>query len=83
MPAAPPSRSSYADGFAGPSKGAKLALELGPSHLAAPDVKVMEGRFTVTSAVSLKGRFVNTAVKQGSAWLLASVVIIPDPPAAK
>ena len=29
------------------------------------------------------GRFVNTAVKQGSGWLLASVVTIPDPVAAK
>jgi uncharacterized protein (TIGR02246 family) len=74
---------SYTDGFAGPLKGGTLAIQVGATHLAAPDVKVMEGRFTVTAAVPIKGRFVNTAVKQGTGWLLASVVTIPDPPAAK
>ena len=73
----------YADGFAGPAKGAKLTIEVGETHLVAPNVKVQEGRFTVTGAVTTKGRYVNTAVKQGASWQLASVVTIPDPPAAK
>ena len=74
---------SYADGFAGPLKGGTLTLQMGATHLAAPDVKVMEGRFTVAGVVPITGRFVNTVVKQGSGWLLVSVVTIPDPAGAK
>ena len=43
----------------------------------------MEGRFTTTGLAPLKGRYVNTIVRQGKTWLLASVVTIPDPPAPK
>ena len=39
----------------------------------------MEGRFATTGAAGVKGRYVNTAVRQGGAWLLASVVTIVDP----
>jgi uncharacterized protein (TIGR02246 family) len=74
---------SYADGFAGPLKGGKLTLQMGATHLVAPNVKVMEGRFTVAATIPINGRFINTAVKQGAGWLLASVVTMPDPPAAK
>jgi len=70
----------YADGFAGPLKGAKLTLEPGAAHTITPDVKIIEGRFTVASLAALKGRYVNTLVRQGKAWLLASVVTINDPP---
>ena len=73
---------SYMDGFAGPLKGATLALQLGRTQVVTPDVKIMEGRFTVAAAVQLKGRFVNTLVRQGGTWLLASVVTVPDPPPA-
>jgi uncharacterized protein (TIGR02246 family) len=70
----------YADGFAGPLKGAKLTLEQGLTYSVTPDVKIMEGRFTVASLAAIKGRYINTVVRQGKAWLLASVVTIPDPP---
>jgi uncharacterized protein (TIGR02246 family) len=73
----------YVDGFAGPLKGGKLTLQMGRSQVVTPDVRIMEGRFDVAGAVPLKGRFVNTFVKQGAGWLLASVVTIPDLPAAK
>lgn len=73
---------TYVDGFAGPLKGGKLTLQLGQSYPVTPDVKVMEGRFEVAGIVPIKGRYVNTLVKQGASWLLASVVTIPDPPAA-
>ena len=43
----------------------------------------MEGRFDVAGIVPIKGRYINTLVKQGASWLLASVVTIPDPPAPK
>jgi uncharacterized protein (TIGR02246 family) len=74
---------NYADGFAGPLKGATLTLEQGPTHVVTPDVKVIEGRFTTTGIAAVKGRYVNTVVRQGKAWLLGSVVTIPDPPAPK
>jgi uncharacterized protein (TIGR02246 family) len=74
---------SYVDGFAGALKGSKLTLQLGRSQVVTPDVKVMEGRFSVDAVAPLKGRYVNTIVRQGGHWLLASVVTVPDLPAAK
>ncbi len=74
---------SYAEGFAGPLKGGKLTLQLGQSYPVTPDVTVMEGRFEVAGIVPIKGRYVNTLVKQGANWLLASVVTIVDPAPAK
>lgn len=74
---------TYGDGFAGPLKGAKLTLEQGGIQVVTPDVKVMEGRFAAAGVTTIKGRYVNTIVRQGKTWLLASVVTVPDPPAAK
>jgi uncharacterized protein (TIGR02246 family) len=74
---------TYADGFAGPLKGAKLTLQQGTTQVVTADVKVMEGRFTVDSLAPLKGRYVNTLVRQAGHWLLASVVTVLDPPPAK
>ena len=73
----------YADGFAGPLKGAKLTLTPGHSQVVTPDVRVIEGRFAVDGLAPIKGRYVNTIVRRGKAWLLASVVTITDPPAPK
>jgi len=73
---------SYMDGFAGALKGSTLTLQQGRTQAITPDVKIMEGRFTVTAAAPLKGRYVNTIVRQGGTWLLASVVTVPDPPPA-
>jgi uncharacterized protein (TIGR02246 family) len=72
----------YADGFAGLLKGSTLALQPGTTHAVTPTVKVMEGRYTTTGAIAGKGRYINTLIRQGSSWLLASVVTIPDPAAA-
>ena len=74
---------TYAEGFAGPLKGTKLTLEQGGVQAVTPDVKVMEGRFAAVGVTTIKGRYVNTLVRQGKTWLLASVVTVPDPPAAK
>ena len=73
----------YADGFAGPLKGAKLALTGGHIQAVTPDVKVMEGRFVLTGFAVIKGRYVNTLVRRGKTWQIASVVTITDPPAPK
>lgn len=74
---------AYVEGFAGPLKGATLSLQLGRSQVVTPDVKVMEGRFSTAGGSPVKGRFVNTIVRQAGRWLLASVVTVPDPPATK
>lgn len=75
---------SYADGFAGAIKGSTLSIQQGRVQVVTPDVKIMEGRFATSGAAGVKGRYVNTAVRQGGAWLLASVVTIMDPaPPAK
>jgi uncharacterized protein (TIGR02246 family) len=74
---------SYTDGFAGAIKGSTLSIQQGRVQVVTPDVKIMEGRFATTGAAAVKGRYVNTAVRQGGAWLLASVVTIPDQPPAK
>ena len=75
---------AYVDGFAGPLKGTKLTLQQGQTQTVTSDVKVMEGRFSVDGGLApLKGRYVNTIVRQGGRWLLASVVTIVDPPPAK
>jgi uncharacterized protein (TIGR02246 family) len=72
----------YTEGFAGPLKGTKLTLQQGGTQVHAADVKVIEGRYTATGATTISGRYVNTIVKKGGAWKLATVVTIPDPPAA-
>ena len=75
---------AYVDGFAGALKGTKLTLQQGQTQAVTPDVKVMEGRFSVDGGIApLKGRYVNTIVRQGGRWLLASVVTIVDLPATK
>ena len=74
---------TYGDAFAGPLKGTKLTLEQGGIQVVAPDVKVMEGRFAAAGVTTIKGRYVNTIVRQGKSWRLASVVTVPDPPVAK
>lgn len=74
---------NYADGFAGPLKGSTLTLQQGATHVVTPDVKIMEGRFTTTGIAAVNGRYVNTIVRQGKTWLVASLVTIPDPPGAK
>jgi uncharacterized protein (TIGR02246 family) len=74
---------AYVDGFAGPLKGSKLTLQQGRVQVVTPDVKVMEGRFATDGVAAVKGRYVNTIVRQGGHWLLATVVTIPDLPAAK
>ena len=72
---------AYTTAFAGSAKGAKLTITVGSSHVVTPDVKIMEGTFSTTGGTTPGGgRYVNTLVRQGGAWLLASVVTVPDPP---
>jgi uncharacterized protein (TIGR02246 family) len=74
---------SYVTSFAGPLKGAKLTLTLDRAVSVTPDVKVIEGTFSLAGAMPTKGRYVNTIVRQGGQWLLAAVNARPDTPPAK
>jgi uncharacterized protein (TIGR02246 family) len=71
---------SFAKNFAGTFKGTKLTLELGRTQNVTSDVRVTEGTYEVTggSGGPLKGRFLNTFVRQQGQWRLASVAAIPQ-----
>jgi uncharacterized protein (TIGR02246 family) len=75
----------YLANFAGPFKGTKLTLRPGRTQVVKPDVALIEGTYEVAGgAAPVKGRYVNTVVRDGGQWRLASVVTIPEPaPPAK
>jgi uncharacterized protein (TIGR02246 family) len=68
----------YAENFAGPFKGAKLTLHPGRTQNLKADVALIEGTFEVAGAAALKGRYLNTIVREGGQWKLASVVTVPS-----
>jgi uncharacterized protein (TIGR02246 family) len=74
---------AYVENFGAASKGAQLSLQVGGTQVVSPDVRIMDGRYSTTGANPVKGRYVNTVVRTGSTWLLASVVTVPDSPAMK
>ena len=47
------------------------------------DAKTMVVLVHDNRIVPVKGRYVTLIVRQGKTWLLARVVMIPDPPAPK
>ena len=70
---------SYVEAFGGPFKGARLSLQPGVTRPLTSDVALIEGTFEVTGAgAPVRGRYVNTAVRQGDAWKLASVVTVME-----
>ena len=74
----------YVSNFGGPFKGTKLTLRPGRTQVVKPDVAVIEGTYEVTGgAAPVRGRYVNTIVRDGGQWRLASVVTVPElgPPA--
>ena len=74
----------YLANFAGPFKGTKLTLSPGRTQVLKPDVALIEGTYEVAGGPApIKGRYVNTLVRDGGQWRLASVVTIPEvaPPA--
>ena len=65
--------------FGGAFKGSKIAVRTEQEQVIVKDsVHLMIGTYEVSgvanppAGVSLKGRFVNTAVKQGGRWIMAS-----------
>ena len=73
---------SLAAGFSGPMKGAKLTLRSGRAEQVTSDVRVIEGtyEFSAPGMGSLRGKYVNTVVREGGQWRLASVAAVPDSP---
>lgn len=77
----------FAANFAGPWKGAKIAITVGSMHPVGTDIAVNEGTWQVSGTgpdgkpVTLSGSYVNTIVKKAGAWVIASNAAIPSPPA--
>ena len=77
----------FATAFAGPWKGAKIKISIGDVHPVGADVAVGEGTYEVMGTgpdgkpLSIKGSYVNTMVKKGGAWVLASnAAVLPAAP---
>ena len=74
--------------FAAELKGTKLIVTPSNERMINPDLAVTSGSWEVTGPTPpppgalTKGLYINTLVKQGGKWLIASSVAFP-PPAAK
>jgi uncharacterized protein (TIGR02246 family) len=72
----------YVANLGGPLKGAQLTLHPGRTQMLKPDVALIEGTFDVAGGAGpMRGRYLNTVVREGGQWRLASVVTIPEMPA--
>lgn len=75
----------FIQSFAGAWKGTKLNLKAVATQRVNADVRIQEGTFEVTGGTGApqRGRYVNTVVREGGQWKLASVAPISDTPPAK
>lgn len=78
----------FAANVTGPWKGAKIAIKVGSTQSVGTDIAVNEGTWEVSGATGpdgkpmmLKGNYVNTIVKKGGAWMIASNAAAPPAPA--
>ncbi len=78
----------FAANVAGRWKGANIAIKVGSTQAVGPDIAVNEGTWEVSGAtgpdgkpMTQKGNYLNTIVKKGGAWMIASNAAAP-PPAA-
>ena len=70
---------NYTTAFGGAAKGARLTLQPGRVQEVTSDVRISEGTYQVTGgSMPGSGRYVNTLVRQGGQWRLASVVVVPQ-----
>ncbi len=70
---------NYTTAFGATAKGAKLTLKPGRVQEVTSDVRITKGTFQVTGgSMPGNGRYVNTVVRQGGPWRLASVVAVPQ-----
>jgi uncharacterized protein (TIGR02246 family) len=76
--------------LAAPFKGAKITIQVGSIQQVSPDVAVNEGTYEVTGVLApdgkpappIRGSYLNTIVKKGEAWMIASNAGILPPPLA-
>lgn len=77
----------FAANFAGPWKGATIAIKVGSSRPVGTDIAVNEGTWEVSGTgpdgkpTTMSGHYVNTIVKRAGAWAIASNAVIPSAPA--
>lgn len=78
----------FAANMAGPWKGAKITIRLGSTQPVGADIAVNEGTWEVSGAtgpdgkpLTLKGNYLNTIVKKGGVWMIASNAAAPPAPA--
>jgi uncharacterized protein (TIGR02246 family) len=74
---------NYVPALSGPFQGSKLAIRANPAKQVTPDVYVGEGTYQVTGTAippgaPSSGQYLNTYVRQGGRWLIASSVVIPS-----
>lgn len=78
----------FVTNFAGPWKGAKIAIKLGSTQAVSADIAVNEGTYVVSglhgpdgkSIPPVSGSYINTIVKKNGAWMLASnAAVLPQP----
>ena len=73
----------FVQNFQGAWKGTKLTLKAGRTQEVAPNVRIQAGTYEVSGGTAgpQRGRYLNTAVREGNDWKLASVAPVPDTPA--
>jgi uncharacterized protein (TIGR02246 family) len=75
---------SYNTNFAGPFKGTTLKLSPGKTQSLTSDVALIQGTYEVTGgSAPVRGRYLNTVLRQDGQWKLASVVTVPEAGAPK
>ncbi len=78
----------FAANFAGPWKGAKIAIKVGSIHPVGTDIAVNEGTWEVSGTgpdgkpMTMAGYYVNTLVKRAGAWVIAGNAAVTRAPAA-
>jgi uncharacterized protein (TIGR02246 family) len=76
----------FAANFAGPWKGATIAIKVGSSRPVSTDIAVNEGTWEVSATgpdgkpMTTSGYYVNTIVRRAGAWVIASNATIPRAP---
>jgi uncharacterized protein (TIGR02246 family) len=73
----------FVQNFQGAWKGTKLTLKAVRTQEVAPNVRIQEGTYEVAGGADgpQRGRYMNTVVREGNDWKLASVAPVADTPA--
>lgn len=77
---------NLSQGLSGIWKGSTITITPGQTRQLTADAAVGEGRYQITggappAGAPASGQYLNTYVRQGGRWLVASSAVIPPPPA--